>query len=63
VDPSLYAIANPERMSAHVRGTLDVMRGDRKFMLGHEEIPVAARMDTIRAVAALVADTGGWFYR
>jgi len=62
VDPSMYATATPERMADHVRGTLDRMRGDRKFMLGHEEIPVAAKMDNVRAVARLVEQTAEDFY-
>jgi len=62
VDPSLYATATPEAMAEHVRGTLRAMRGDRKFMLGHEEIPVAAKMPNVRAVAGLVEATSEGFY-
>ena len=62
VDPSQYATATPEQIAKHVRGTLEMMRGDRKFMLGHEEIPVAARLDSVRAVAGLVEQTAEWFY-
>lgn len=63
VDPSLYATATPEAMAEHIRGTLEAMRGDRKFMLGHEEIPVAARMENVSAVAELIRQTADWFYR
>ena len=62
VAPSLYATASVEGITAHVRGTLDVMRGDRKFMLGHEEIPLAAKMVNVNAVAQLVAETEDGFY-
>jgi len=62
VDPSLYATASPEGMAEHVRGTLERMRGDRKFILGHEEIPLAAKMENVRVVADLVAETSAGFY-
>jgi len=62
VDPSQYATASVEGITAHVRGTLDMMRGDRKFMLGHEEIPVAAKSENVNAVAQLVAQTAEGFY-
>jgi len=63
VDPSRYAVVAPEAMADHVRQALQAMRGDRKFMLGHEEIPVAATMENVRAVARLVEQTADWFYR
>jgi hypothetical protein len=63
VDPSQYATASVERMTARVQETLDVMRGDRKFILGHEEIPRAAKLENVRAVAKLVEATAGGFYR
>ena len=63
VAPSMYATAAPEAFAAHVRGALQTMRGDRKFMLGHEEIPLAAKMENVRIAARLAADTAGWFYR
>jgi len=62
VDPSQYATATPEAMAAHVRHTLQSMRGDMKFMLGHEEIPLAAKMENVRVVARLVEQTAEWFY-
>ena len=63
VAPSMYATAAPEAFAAHVRGALQTMRGDRKFMLGHEEIPLAAKMENVRIAARLAADTAGWFYK
>lgn len=62
VDPSMYATATPEGMTRHVRNTLDAMRGDRHFVLGHEEIPAAAKMENVAAVAALVEATAQGFY-
>ena len=62
VDPSQYATATPELITRHVKATLEVMRGDRKFMLNHEEIPMAAKMENVQAVAKLVAETAEGFY-
>lgn len=62
VDPSLYATASAEQMARHVRATLAAMRGDRKFILGHEEIPGAARLENVRAVAEIVQETAEGFY-
>ena len=62
VAPSLYATATPEQMAQHVSGTLETMRGDRKFILGHEEIPMAAKMDNVGAVATLIEQTADRFY-
>ena len=63
VDPSQYANATPETMRQHVGHTLDVMRGDRRFILGHEEIPLVAKLENVKVVAELVAATAGDFYR
>jgi hypothetical protein len=62
VDPSQYANATVEQITAQVRRTLEVMRGDSRFMLGHEEIPLAAKMENVQAVAELVAQTRDGFY-
>jgi hypothetical protein len=62
LDPSMYATASPQAMAEHVRVTLEAMRGDRKFILGHEEIPVAAKRENVQAVAGVVADTAKGFY-
>jgi len=62
VDPSLYAIATAEGMADHVREMLGRMRGDRKFMLGHEEIPRAAKAENVAAVAGLIEGTREGFY-
>ncbi len=62
VDPSMYATATPDQMADHVRGTLDRMRGDRRFILGHEEIPVAARLENVQVVADLIRQTADGFY-
>lgn len=63
IDPSRFATIEPDEMRAHVMATLQAMRGDRRFMLGHEEIPLAARLDNVAVVAELVEQTADWFYR
>ena len=55
--------AEPVADAPGVAGTLQVMLGDRKFMLSHEEIPAAAKMENVQAVARLVEQTAGAFYR
>ncbi len=62
VDPTRYAIQSPELMVKEVRARLERIKGDRRFILGHEEIPVAARLETVHAVGKMVAETGEWFY-
>ncbi len=63
VAPSLYATATRQQMAEHARATLATMRGDRKFMLGSEEIPLAAKLGNVRVVAELVEQTADWFYK
>ncbi|MCG3181559.1 MAG: hypothetical protein BIFFINMI_03956 [Phycisphaerae bacterium] len=62
VDPSLYATASVDQIAAHVGRTLETMRNDRRFILGHEEIPLAAKLENVKAVADLVAATADGFY-
>ena len=62
VDPSLYATTSAEGMAEHVREMLGRMRGDRRFMLGHEEIPRAAKAENVAAVAGLIEGTREGFY-
>lgn len=62
VDPTRYALYDAEQMYREVRETLLSMKGDRRFILGHEEIPVAAKVDTVMAVGRLIAETAEWFY-
>ena len=62
VDPSMYATATAEQITSHVKQTLDAMRGDMHFILGHEEIPKAAKMENVLAVGDLVAATAEGFY-
>jgi uroporphyrinogen-III decarboxylase len=62
VDPSRYASTDRQEIVSHVKTTLQQMRGDRKFMLGSEEIPLAAKMENVQAVAELVQGTAGGFY-
>jgi len=63
VDPSRYALLGPEQMRKAIRETLEKMKGDRRFILGHEEIPVSAGLETVKAVGQIVAETAHWFYR
>ncbi len=62
IDPSRYAATSKDEMIAHAKLTLEQMRGDRKFMLGSEEIPLAARMENVQAVADLIKGTANGFY-
>ncbi len=62
VDPTRYAIQSPEGMVKTLRERLGRIKGDRHFILGSEEIPVAAKLDTVKAVGELVAETAEWFY-
>ncbi len=62
VDPTRYAIQSPQEMVRTLRARLERIRGDRRFILGSEEIPVSAKLETVKAVGRLVAETGEWFY-
>jgi hypothetical protein len=62
VDPTRYATQGPAEMVKTLRERLSRIKGDRHFILGSEEIPVAARLDTVKAVGQLVAETAAWFY-
>lgn len=62
VDPTRYAIQGPEEMVKTLRERLNRIKGDRHFILGSEEIPVSARLDTVKAVGQMVAQTAEWFY-
>ena len=61
IDPSLYATATAQEMTDHAARNIDAMRGQRKFILDGEEIPVAARIANVRAVADLVAAETGFY--
>lgn len=62
VDPTRYAIQSPGEMVKTLRERLGRIRGDRHFILGSEEIPVSANLETVKAVGRLVAETAEWFY-
>jgi hypothetical protein len=62
VDPSRYAIQPPQEMVKTIKDRLNRIKGDRHFILGHEEIPVAANIETVKAVGQLVAETADGFY-
>lgn len=63
VDPTRYAIQKPAEMVKTLRARLERIRGDRRFILGSEEIPVSANLETVKAVGQLVAETSEWFYK
>lgn len=63
VDPTRYAMQSPREMVKTLRERLTRMKGDRHFILGNEEIPVSAKMDTVKAVGELIEETAEWFYR
>jgi uroporphyrinogen-III decarboxylase len=62
VDPTRYAIQGPAEMVKTLRERLSRIKGDRHFILGSEEIPVSAKLETVKAVGEMVARTGEWFY-
>lgn len=62
VDPTRYAIQGPVEMVKTVKDRLRRIKGDRHFILGSEEIPVSANLETVKAVGQLVAETADWFY-
>ena len=62
VDPTRYAIQTPAEMVKTLRERLKRIKGDRHFILGSEEIPVTGKLETVKAVGQLVAETSEWFY-
>jgi hypothetical protein len=62
VDPTRYAIQGSADMVRTLRERLERIKGDRHFILGSEEIPVSAKLDTVKAVGEMVAGTSQWFY-
>jgi hypothetical protein len=62
VDPTRYAIQGPAEMVKTLRERLGRIQGDRHFILGSEEIPASAKLDTVKAVGQMVAETARWFY-
>ena len=62
VDPTRYAIQSPAEMVKILRERLKRIKGDRYFILGSEEIPVSGKLETVKAVGQLVAETSEWFY-
>ena len=62
VDPTRYAIQSPADMVKTLKERLSRIKGDRHFILGSEEIPVAGKIETVKAVGRMVAETATWFY-
>ena len=63
VDPTRYALQGPEQMCAELRDRLMRVKGDRRLIVGHEEVPAAANLETVQAVGRLIAETSRWFYK
>ena len=62
VDPTTYAMVSTDQMRATVGQVIEQMRGDRHFIVGHEEIPVSAHLENVLAVGELIEQTRGTFY-
>ena len=59
IDPTRYALSRPAEFETTVRQLLADMKGDRRFILGHEEIQVSARWENILTVNRLLKETAG----
>ena len=57
IDPTRYALMQPEEFERTVREVLDAMRNDARFVLGHEEVQVTAKPENIATVSRLVRET------
>ena len=62
IDPTTYATLKPDEMRQSIATLLEQMKGDRRFILGHEEIPSTANLENVRIVAELVAATADGYY-
>jgi hypothetical protein len=60
MDPTRLVGATPQGVEEMVGGILDRMAGDRRFILGSEEIPVGAELDTVRRIGAVLDRYGPW---
>ncbi len=54
-DPTRTSICGPDEVGTLVGQVLEEMRGDRRFILAHEELSPAARDDSVQALADQVA--------
>lgn len=62
VDPTTYATLEADQLRVCVAALLEQMKGDRRLILGHEEIPVTAKLDNVLAVSKLIEQTRDGFY-
>jgi len=62
VDPTTYATLEAGELRARVADLLERMKGDRRLILGHEEIPVTAKLDNVLAIGELIEQTRDGFY-
>ena len=62
VDPTTYATLEADALRARVADLLESMKGDRRLILGHEEIPVTAKLDNVLAIGELIEQTRDSFY-
>ena len=56
IDPTRYALSTPDEFERTVREVLDAMKDDPRFILGHEEIQITAKPETVRTVSRLVRE-------
>lgn len=54
LDPTLFSTMSREEIEEVVKTTLDSMNGDRRFILGNEEISAAAKMENVLAVSRII---------
>lgn len=62
VDPTTYATLEADALRPRVAALLERMKGDGRLILGHEEIPVTAKLDNVLAIGELIEQTRDSFY-
>jgi len=53
-DPTQYVVSTPAKIEKMVSELLESMSGDRRFILGHEEIPPAAKWENVMKVSKII---------
>ena len=53
-DPTQYVVSTPAEVEKMTRELLQSMSGDRRFILGHEEIPPAAKWENVMKVSEII---------
>jgi hypothetical protein len=59
IDATRFALSTPAEFEKTLRELLAAMKGDRRFILGDEEIQVSARWENILIVNRLLKETAG----